>query len=68
MVMDAVPAAGGQALEETGLGRGLIEMERLRIELLGEGFDLIGINAVGLADKALTHRKVFKIELVHSPL
>jgi hypothetical protein len=36
-------------------------MKGLRIELLGERFDLIGINAAGLADEALTHRKVFEI-------
>jgi len=62
-----VPTAGSQTSEKTGLGRNFVQMERLGIEALGEQLDLVGVNAMGLAEKALADGEVFEIELLHSP-
>ena len=39
-----------------------VEVERLRIELPCEGFDLFGVDRLGRAGEALSHLKVVEIE------
>ena len=57
-----VPTACRQARKQCVLGRLVVEVEGLRIELTGESFDLLLINDMGSARKALTDVEIVEIE------
>jgi len=57
-----MPAARGRAAKERLPGGDLIEVERLRIELAGEGLDLICIDCMRPADKALSHLQIVEVK------
>jgi len=57
-----MPAAGGQPLEDGVLCCCLVEMEGLRVELPGEGLDLLGIERMDAAGEALADLDVVEIE------
>ena len=61
-----VPAAGGEAGEEAGLGGGLVEVERLGIEGGGEGLDGGGGDLAAVADEATSRREVLEVEQARS--
>src|SRR5262249_16632018 len=56
-----VPAGGNQRAEMRARGRGLVNMERLRIKTCGEGLDLVGPEGVAADDGALSDGNVLEI-------
>src|ERR1700689_3196987 len=56
-----VPAAGGESAENAALGSGFVQMERLRIEFRGEGFDASFVHAVDRRGEALADGEVVQI-------
>jgi hypothetical protein len=59
-----VPAARRQARKKGAFGSLIIKVEGLRIELTGKCFDLLLINSVGSARKALPNLEIIEIELI----
>lgn len=54
VIENRVPAAGRETLEKGAGGSGLIEMERLQVELPGIGLDRSGIHRGGRRGESLT--------------
>jgi hypothetical protein len=61
-----VPAARGQALEERGPGRVVIEVERLRVERGGEGLDRFRVHPEPWRPILLSDHEVLEIQACHS--
>src|ERR1700730_12766181 len=59
-----VPTACCQARKQCVLGRLVVEVEGLRIELTGKSFDLLLIDDMGFARKALPDLEIIEIEPV----
>ncbi len=57
-----MPAAGGQAAEQAGAGRRVIQVEGLRVVLLGEVDDFGGLHQVGGGDEDGAYGEVFIVE------
>jgi len=57
-----VPATRRQSREQRSLGRGVIEVKRLRIELAGEGLDLRLVHGMCSARESLSDMQIFEVE------
>src|SRR5262249_54270425 len=60
-----VPAARGEALEDRGARGRFVQMERLRIELCGEGLDLLYIDGEAARSEGLANRVIFEVLPTH---
>jgi hypothetical protein len=63
-----VPAARGETSEQRVTRGRLVEVERLRIELPGEGFDLLLVDQVSIGLESLSGMEVLEIVRGHSPV
>jgi hypothetical protein len=57
-----VPAAGRESLEDAGLSSAFVEMERLRVELRGERFDLSFFNYISAGRESLADLQIVQID------